>query len=66
MSALHRHIQNQQDAATAIEGILSALHSPDSIIKPHDREHLLFAALVLSARLGDALDSVSLPKEGVA
>lgn len=67
MSALHRHIQDQQARVCQLVGVLEALEIIDNEkVAPGAVTALIGAALHIATEIDSALDSVNLPEGGDA
>ena len=67
MSALHQHIQRQQDRSTMLRGVIRAIALLESENWSGGEEYdaLLMVAQDLADQINVALDVVNLPKGGV-
>lgn len=68
MSALSKHLSNQQDIATHIAGLLEAVMCLKDVVKDTEEGELaiVMTAYELADQLSRNLDCTSLPLEGAA
>ena len=66
-TALQRHINDQQDIACLLSGIIDGLiHLHDGDLSPGAQRALMGVALEMADRLNANLDSTALPEGGAA
>ncbi|SEO13214.1 hypothetical protein SAMN04489859_10377 [Paracoccus alcaliphilus] len=67
MTALEQHIQNQQNRACQLVGVLEAIATLDNEgIAENAVTALIHVALDIAREVNDGLDSAALPKGGAA